>query len=70
MSKEWQEASNERAIEQKLNPITGTYFDFLFFNSLGCFSFPHFWVSRLLSNLRSYLSCFFIAGIITWLLRS
>jgi len=23
MSKEWQEASNERAIEQKLNPITG-----------------------------------------------
>ena len=25
MSKEWQEASNERAIEQKLNPISGTF---------------------------------------------
>lgn len=24
MSKEWQEASNERAKEMKLNPITGT----------------------------------------------
>jgi hypothetical protein len=26
MSKEWQEATNERAIEQKLNPITGGFF--------------------------------------------
>jgi len=25
MTKEWQEASNERALEQKLNPITGVY---------------------------------------------
>jgi hypothetical protein len=26
MSKEWQEASNERALEKKLNPITGSNF--------------------------------------------
>src|ERR1700691_3056242 len=25
LTKEWQEASNERAIEQKMNPITGTF---------------------------------------------
>ena len=29
MSKEWQEATNERAIEQKLNPITGAFFGIL-----------------------------------------
>ena len=26
LTKEWQEASNERALEMKLNPITGVYF--------------------------------------------
>lgn len=25
VSKEWEEATNERALEQKMNPITGTY---------------------------------------------
>ena len=27
MSKEWQEATNERAIEQKLNPISGMFLE-------------------------------------------
>jgi hypothetical protein len=39
MSKEWQEAMNERAIEQKLNPITGAFLGTLF---VGLFLFPLF----------------------------
>ncbi len=33
MTSEWQKASNERALEQKMNPITGEYLDYLFFLS-------------------------------------
>jgi len=49
MSKEWQEASNERAIEQKLNPISGTFLGFCF-------------VSMSLITLR-FLLLFFLLGI-------
>jgi hypothetical protein len=31
MTKEWQEASNQRAIEQKMNPITGMFLFFALF---------------------------------------
>lgn len=44
MSKEWQEATNERAIEQKLNPISGTF-------SWNCL-LPHLSVYRLYFSIN------------------
>ena len=43
MSKEWQEATNERAIEQKLNPISGASLGTLF---VGLSLFRYSRVSR------------------------
>lgn len=34
ITKEWEEAANQRALEMKLNPITGMWFFLLFIRSL------------------------------------
>jgi hypothetical protein len=61
MSKEWQEATNERAIEQKLNPITGAFLGTLF---VGLFLFPYSMYSGLMglsTALLILLPLFFLS---------